>query len=110
MLPEIIGGKQYERLVVYLNELGYCQTGFNGAIALSWAEIAAWQTLTNTTLTHWEALSVRTLSEHYAAQRHQSTDKACPAPYRPDFDSVSDEQANGDKVVSFFRRLPTVKR
>ena len=52
-----------------------------GISKLSWKEIDAWLTRTEHELTLWEITTIRRLSEEYAAEYSQASEKDRPAPH-----------------------------
>ena len=63
-----------------LIEIGLVQAGPGGAVALSWAEIRAWQENVCIRLAPWEARLIRALSTAYVAEgRRAEADNASSA-------------------------------
>lgn len=52
----------------------------SGPRALSWSDLAAWQALTQTALTPWQAATIQHLSAAYAASAGAALDLDCAAP------------------------------
>jgi len=80
-MPKVYEGRN---LTVWLNELRYTGSGFNGPVPLTWQEIDAWARMTQTELTPNEALILSELSGAYCSQYHKSSDINEIAPYRED--------------------------
>jgi hypothetical protein len=76
-MPEIRFGSH---LIKWLWQFGPCNTD---STPVSWAELAAWSTMTGNKPTRWEAETLRALSEAYAVQLQQSRNAMCPAPWQP---------------------------
>ncbi len=55
-----------------------------GISKLSWQEIESWLNVMQYRLTDWEKLTVRRLSEEYAAEYNQASDKTRKAPFMAD--------------------------
>lgn len=97
-MPERLG---FEYLVHYLFEAGPVGNNGFGPEPLTWQEIEAWSRLTQVKLDAWEALTLRTLSDHYRSQLMRSADPKCRAPDQPE---QSREQIAED-VEAFFDRI-----
>ena len=65
---------------MWLSELGFCDTGFNGPVPLSFKEIDAWVRLTQTDITPNEVLILSGMSKAYCSQYHSSGDINEPSP------------------------------
>lgn len=52
-----------------------------GTIPLSWTEIRNWKECTDTELTTWELITIKTLSDAYTGEYNQASAKTRPAPY-----------------------------
>jgi hypothetical protein len=64
-----------------LHEAGLVsQTGM-GVAPLEWKEICAWLDATELSLSVWEKLTIKTLSEAYAAEYNQASDPNRAAPF-----------------------------
>lgn len=67
-------------ILQYLEELGYCKSGFNGLVPLDFTEINAYIQSTNTELLPFEVLLLRKLSNAYVSQSYDKDVNAIP-PY-----------------------------
>ena len=67
-------------LLQFLDELGYCRSGFNGLVPLDFTEINAYIQSTNTELLPFEVLLLKKLSNTYVSQSHDK-DPLAFAPY-----------------------------
>lgn len=83
IFPEIEDGLN---LKIWIEELGFCQSGMNGPEQLSNTEIKSWSDMTGTMLTPNEFLILRHLSNEFVGQYHKS-DIECDAPYSLDEDA-----------------------
>lgn len=101
ILPEIFDG--YEYLIEYWQEAGAIGCSGEGVTKLSWQEIEAWLNVKYRNekfgrvrrnsrrkrcgmqspwlLADWEIDAVRRMSEEYASEYNQASDKSRPAPY-----------------------------
>jgi hypothetical protein len=52
-----------------------------GVAPLEWKEIEAWLNVTELSLTVWEKLTIKNMSEAYAAEYNQASDPNRAAPY-----------------------------
>jgi hypothetical protein len=102
-LPPIEGA---EYLVSLLFEAGLVQQTGMGVTALSWQEIRAWLDSITMQLPTWEILTLKRLSEAYAGEYNQASDKARPAPYvfvPEDVEEEIDRVAVGSKLKALLR-------
>lgn len=67
-------------ILQYLEELGYCKSGFNGLVPLDFTEINAYMQSTNTELLPFEVILLRKLSNAYVSQSYDKDVNAVP-PY-----------------------------
>lgn len=67
-------------ILQYLEELGYCKSGFNGLVPLDFTEINAYMQSTSTELLPFEVLLLRKLSNAYVSQSYDKDVNAVP-PY-----------------------------
>lgn len=67
-----------ERLV----EMGLTEAVGMGSAPLSWVTLAAWQSVTGTSIAPWEARLIRKLSSEYLAQSRLSEVETCPPPWK----------------------------
>ena len=77
-MPSLDGA---EYLVQLLYEAGLVQSNGMGATALSWTEIESWIRVTQISLSVWERLLIKSMSEVYAGELSQATAKDRPSPY-----------------------------
>ncbi len=75
--PTINGGAY---LLQFLDEIGYCRSGMNGAIPLDYTEINAYIQSTNTPLLPFEVLLLKKLSNAYVSQSYDKDPLSFP-PY-----------------------------
>ena len=88
-----------EYLVLLFYELGICEQGDNGAKAVSWKEIEAWQESTQRQLSPWEVILIRSMSKAYVNEFYEGSDKLRPAPYE-DVEMTSEKR---DLVADKFK-------
>lgn len=69
-------------IVAWLVEIGLTEAAGMGAGPVSWATIAAWQSLTGVDLSPWEARLIRALSVAYVAESRSAESENCPPPWR----------------------------
>lgn len=62
-------------------EIGPTCTAGMGEGSITWQEMAAWQGLTGIELDPWEARTIRSMSQAFAAQKPDARKADCPAPY-----------------------------
>lgn len=89
-------------LVALLQEAGLMSSTGMGAVPLSWQEIDAWLRTTELSLTVWEKLMIKEMSEVYVSDLHKSTAKLAVAPYAPEVE-VIDRPAVAAKLLDVFR-------
>jgi hypothetical protein len=77
-LPNLDGA---EYLVTLLFEAGLIQSTGMGAASLSWSEIESWLRVTHLSLTVWEKLTIKKMSEVYAGELGVATKRDAQAPY-----------------------------
>lgn len=102
-LPDVEGA---DYLIPLLYEAGLItQTGM-GVGPLTWVEINAWLNTTRLKLTVWEKLMLRQMSEAYASEYNQASDKNRPAPFIFVDESIEvDRKQVADKLGSALRSL-----
>lgn len=83
-LPKIDG---LERIIQYLEDLGYAERGVSGLETISWQEIKSWTRMTQLDIKPWVLKMLRRLSSEYAYQASISTEMNCPAPYEMEVSS-----------------------
>jgi hypothetical protein len=76
-MPEI---ETHQRVIQWLDEIGFYVSGANGPQVLPWTEIAAWSEMTQTAITPSEAILIRKLSSEYVGQYFKSADPIAPDP------------------------------
>ena len=87
------------------------QTGM-GLVPLSWTEIKAWVDCYDLadTVSPWELILIRKLSEEYCAEYHRASDVRRPEPYLPvveNVEEVRDKVAN--QLASIFSGYTKIK-
>jgi hypothetical protein len=93
-------------LINYWRELGLCGAGFGRSVPLSWLEIDTWARMTAISLTPWEALTLRRLSDEYVAELARASSATAPPPWQdPD-----DLEYRRKKVRSAFKSLAAMHR
>lgn len=65
-----------------LVEIGLNEAAGMGVGPISWLSIDAWQRLTATYLSPWEAKLIRALSVEYVAESRRAESETCPPPWR----------------------------
>jgi broad specificity phosphatase PhoE len=102
-LPDVEGA---EYLVSLLNEAGLVsQTGM-GVAPLEWPHIESWLNVTELSLTVWEKLTIKNMSEAYAGEYNQASDPNRPAPYvHVDEEMKVDREAVENRLLSALRSL-----
>lgn len=73
-----------------------------GAIPISWLEIDAWLRATKLDLPIWERLTLKEMSEVYAAELSKATAKDAAAPY---VEIAEDVKQNRSSVASKIRNV-----
>ena len=102
-MPEIEYGSY---LLEFLQELGiYSSTGF-GLAPLTFCEIQAWKTTTETNINGWESRMLRFLSCAYVGQHNISDDITCIAPYSEERQMLK----SNDTVVEKFKKLLATRK
>jgi hypothetical protein len=79
--PDIPAAGPGAYLVDYLFDAGPLVSTGQGSAALSWRDMAAWQSGTGIELQPWEARIVRALSHVYLSSSIAAKHPDCPAPY-----------------------------
>lgn len=90
-LPEI---ETHQRLITWLDEIGYYASGANGPVEIPWTEIQAWSQMTGTEITQKEALALKSLSRAYVGQYHKSSDPLASDPTKNEEYNVAMAAAN----------------
>lgn len=99
--PECDGA---EYLVALLQEAGSVLNQGMGPYPLTWTEMESWLNVTELRLSVWEKLTIKEMSEVYAAELSKSTAKHCVAPYVPTVEPEQlDRKAIASKVASVLR-------
>lgn len=75
-----------EYLVGPLIELGIVVSDSSGLRAISWQDIAAWKSATNSQLTAWEGKALIGLSMAYMLEHNKSLSQAHVSPYSGEVD------------------------
>lgn len=96
--PELDGSGY---LVNLWQEAGLIMSNGMGVVPLTWQEIESWLRVTELQLTVWEKLTIREMSEAYAAESAKATDKHAAPPYTAV--SEIDRPAVASKVLSVLR-------
>ena len=65
----------------WFTEMGISEAAGMGSAPLSWVTIDAWQRITGTRLSPWEARLIRSLSVAYLAESREAEDENRPAPW-----------------------------
>lgn len=103
IMPDI-GDAHY--LVPLLFEAGTVEQNGMGISPLSWQEIDSWLSTTGLNVTTWELLTLKQMSEAYAAEFSQANKPDRPAPYShivaPD---EIDREAVAKKIKGVFSAL-----
>jgi hypothetical protein len=75
-----------------------------GAMPLSWKEIDSYLKCTRTSLTTWEILTLKTMSEAYVGEYNQATKRDRSAPYfETDIDLNANRTSIAKRTLSVFR-------
>ena len=90
-------------ILQYLEELGYCKSGFNGLVPLDFTEINAYMQSTSTELLPFEVLLLRKLSNAYVSQSYDKDVNALP-PYA----TVKKVGMSADAVKNAFAGIATI--
>ena len=90
-------------ILQYLEELGYCKSGFNGLVPLDFTEINAYMQSTSTELLPFEVLLLRKLSNAYVSQSYDKDVNAVP-PYA----TVKKVGMSADAVKNAFAGIATI--
>lgn len=78
LLPEL---NEAEYLIGYWHEAGTVSSSGMGLSPLSWQEIRAWRLENKLNLHPFELQAIRTLSQEYAGEYGQASEKDRPAPF-----------------------------
>lgn len=70
-----------EYLVLLFYELGICEQGANGVVAVSWKEIEAWMSSTDRQLERWEVQMLKDMSKAYVNEYYEARNKLRPEPF-----------------------------
>ena len=99
-LPNLDGA---EYLITLLYEAGLVQSTGMGVNSLPWSEIESWLRVTQLKLSVWERMTIKHMSEVYAAELNSSTKKDCPAPYtHVDEALIADRSIVANKLKNVF--------
>lgn len=99
-LPEV--PEAVEHLVGYLFEVG----PLVGEHSVPFSEINAWRQATGAVLSEFEAVALRTLSQHYAGMLREAGDAKCPAPHLRR-DGLPTREAVSKSLGDFLRSFNT---
>ena len=103
VMPEL-GEAEY--LVPLVMEAGLVEQSGTGIVALSWKEIESWQNVTGVKLHTWEATILRQMSEAYASEFSQASDRNRPAPYSKAIETEEiDREAVSNKLRNIFKSM-----
>lgn len=83
--PPAIG--LYTHLLDYLQEAGTCTWDQGEPLPLPWSDLRAWQQMTKTPLTPWEATALQQLSAAYAHEVSAARDPQYPGPLPRDLEA-----------------------
>lgn len=86
-------------LIEYLFDAGPTSPSGTGSVALTWADLEAWQRGTGVSLPPWTARLLRKLSSEYLQQSTLAIHHDAPPPW----DRVIDRDQVAKKVRSIFR-------
>lgn len=76
-------------LTDWLFDIGPSVAAGMGEAAISYQDLAAWQTISGIELLPWEARTLRRLSIEYIGERQLAEDLARPAPYSGEADEIA---------------------
>lgn len=99
-MPEVLGA---DYLVSLLNEVGPVDTNGMGVTPVGWTEMFHWIELTGLELSPWECLTIRELSQAYATEYSQSSDKNRPPPFSPEVISQTQRDKVSNMLGAFLR-------
>lgn len=103
-MPDIENEHAAGYLIGLLQEAGLMSSTGMGPVPISWQEIEAWMRTTQTDLTVWERLMVKTLSEEYVSELLCATAKDRSAPYLAVVETEDvDRPAVASKILSALR-------
>jgi hypothetical protein len=107
-MPNVDGA---DYLISLLNEAGLFESNGMGAVPLSWTELHSWLRCTELSLSNWEILSLKQMSEAYVGELNQADKKDRPAPYTPEIeedtlDRVAVAKRLRNALQSFKRNTP----
>lgn len=80
-MPDIETDHAAGYLIGLLQEAGLMSSNGMGPVPISWQEIYTWITVTRRSLSNWEILMLKSLSEEYVSELLQATARNRPAPY-----------------------------
>lgn len=108
-MPEFDDESMAGYIIGLLQEAGLMSSTGMGPFPLSWQELEAWVRTTGRTLSVWEKLTVKGLSEEYVSELLQAKEKNRLAPYQP-ADSEIDRPAIANKISSFVAMFNKMKK
>ena len=80
-MPDIETDHAAGYIIGLLQEAGLMSTTGMGPVPISWQEIHAWRSSVQRSLSLWEVMTVKGLSDEYVSELVQATAKDRPAPY-----------------------------
>lgn len=100
MLPDIGSGIY---IINWLHEAGLLTATGMGVAPLSWQEIEAWASVTETQTELWERLMIKELSEVYVRELNVASAKDAPSPYTFVDEFAIDREVVSSKLLNFLR-------
>jgi hypothetical protein len=99
--PDIDGA---EYLIALFHEAGPMIPTGMGPVPLTWQEIDSWLRCTNLSLSNWEKITIKELSEAYVSELNKATAKDASSPFVPPIEPDEiDRTAVSDKIGSILR-------
>lgn len=96
-MPDIETDYAAGYLIGLLQEAGLMSSTGMGPVPLSWTEILAWKNVTGLSVSNWDLLTIKMLSEEYVGELVQATDPNRKAPYSQE---DADRKAVEHKIMS----------
>lgn len=93
---------EFEYLVGWLDDLGWCETNGMGVQGVSWNSLFSWNSLTGADLDPWEAETLHQASLSYAIMWNEAKDPACPSPWS---ETRTDPKVLQDQIKNMFRSM-----
>lgn len=110
-MPDVESDHAAGYLIGLLYEAGLMSSSGMGPVPISWSEISAWLSATELSLSIWDKLTIKQLSEEYVASLLSSTEPNKQAPYVSQDEKLARERRLTQSTImnvlsKFMRREP----